>query len=94
MNDDVMISIAMATYNGERTVWLGGNEIRKRILEHPASLAGFVRADGTDDSDEEFEVQVVYDSGRDLISDGDWSYDDRLVEARFGGESMTESGTS
>lgn len=31
----------------------------------------FVRADGADDSDAEFEVQVVYDSGRELISDGD-----------------------
>ena len=31
--------------------------------------------------------EVVYDSGRDLISDEDWSYDDSLVEARFGGES-------
>ena len=72
--------------DSERTVWLGGNEIQKRILEHPASLAGFVRADGADDSDAEFEVQVVYDSGRDLISDEDWSYDDSLVEARFGGE--------
>ena len=72
--------------DSERTVWLGGNEIQKRILEQPASLAGFVRADGADDSDAGFEVQVVYDSGRDLISDGDWSYDDSLVEARFGGE--------
>ena len=87
MNDDVMISIAMATYNGERTVWLGGNEIRKRILEQPAGLAGFVRADCADDSYEDLSVQVVYDSGRDLISDEDWSYDDSLVEARFGGES-------
>ena len=74
------------TADSERTVWLGGNEIRRRILEQPASLAGFVRADGADDSDEGFEVQVVYDSGRDLISDEDWSYDDSLVEARFGGE--------
>ena len=51
-------------------------------------------SDGADDSDAEFEVQVVYDSGRDLISDGDWSYDDSLVEARFGGEKEHRKGIS
>ena len=72
--------------DSERTVWLGGNEIRKDFLERPASLAGFVRADSANDSGAGLDVQVVYDSGRELISSEDWSYDESMVEERFGGE--------
>ena len=78
----------------ERTVWLGGNEIRKVIFEKPASLAGFLRgasapavSESTDFSKQEsggFSVQVVYDSDREFV-DGSEYYFDAESAASFAG---------
>ena len=74
----------------ERTVWLGGNEIRKVIFEKPASLAGFVQKSGKNPVGEEggsggkFFVQVVYDSDREFV-DGSEYYFDAERAASFAG---------
>lgn len=48
----------------EKTVWLGGNEIRKSIFEQPTALDGFIRQFSCDCDriGESFSVQVIYDS--------------------------------
>ena len=45
----------------EKSVWLGGEEIRKSVIEDFAAA----------DSDNEIDLQVVYDADREFVSDED-----------------------
>lgn len=60
----------------EKTVWLGGNEIRKSVFEKPASLAEYILVNGGESLPEEkCSVQVVYDFDREFIDGSAYFYD-------------------
>ena len=87
------ICTASPVFDYEKTVWLGGNEIRKVIFEKPASLAGFLRGAGAASETADFSmrdvggfsVQVVYDSDRTYMSGEDYFFDAALSPEFWGG---------
>lgn len=69
----------------EKTVWLGGNEIRKSLFEQPAALSAFVFANDDNSADKgKFPVQVVYDSCREFEDGGEYYYDADYAEQVWG----------
>ncbi|MCR5724198.1 MAG: hypothetical protein K6G80_03835 [Treponema sp.] len=60
----------MPVAESEKTVWLGGNEIRKELFEKPASLADFVTGQGHGELVPD--VQVIYDSDREFVDAGEY----------------------
>ncbi|WP_297644346.1 hypothetical protein [uncultured Treponema sp.] len=56
------------TADDDESVWLGGEEIRKSVIEASASSATWI------------EVQVVYDCGRDFMSDEEMEQKEEWLE--------------
>lgn len=69
-------------FDCEKTVWLGGNEIRKAFLENPASLSGFINKKRNNSflqesfSASDFSVQIIYDSDREFIEGSEYFLDE------------------
>ena len=58
--------------DSEETIWLGGNEIRKDVIEYYAKRFG----------ENEINFQVIYDSDREIVSEEDLGYEELTEEKR------------
>lgn len=58
--------------DSEETIWLGGNEIRKDVIEYYAKLF----------AENEIDFQVIYDSDREMVSEEDLGYEELTEEER------------
>ena len=79
--EQVLLYICTVTpvENSERTVWLGGNEIRKVIFEKPAKLAEFVLKNTPSSEIRKHSVQVVYDSDREFVDGSEYYFDEEIA---------------
>ena len=91
--EQILLYICTVTpsFDYEKTVWLGGNEIRKVIFEKSAVLADFVLSHGRKscawDAGEQvgkMSVQVVYESDGEFVDGGEYFFDAELVAEGFG----------
>ncbi len=69
--------------DSEKTVWLGGYEIKKTVFEKSASLAEFVLAGGEDTEQGRINVQVIYDCDREFIDGNDYYLDSESASDVF-----------
>ena len=58
--------------DGEETIWLGGNEIRKDVIEYYAKLF----------AENEIDFQVIYDSDCEMVSEEKLGYEEVTEEER------------
>ena len=58
--------------DSEETIWLGGNEIRKEVIEYYAKLF----------AENEIDFQVIYDSDRKMVSEEELGYEELTDEER------------
>ncbi len=63
----------------DKSVWLGGEEIRKSVIEE---FCEFCRSSGNN-------VQVIYDCDRDFVPDEETDDDEEVFSAGFGGFSRS-----